>query len=141
VSAASQAPTASSVPSANRATPCFIGLGGGLATCTTGLSPARFSACAVYGEFGQKGMTCSVVLNSPKRVDAYRDGPTTLSSPMANLWQAMTGSESIEPLVLVGATGFEPVTPSVSAKPREPLCYPPFSQVGPDRRGGRETLS
>jgi hypothetical protein len=23
---------------------------------------------------------------------------------------------------VVGATGFEPVTPSVSAKPREPLC-------------------
>jgi hypothetical protein len=35
---------------------------------------------------------------------------------------------------LVGATGFEPVTSSVSAKPREPLCKMPFSQVAPDRR-------
>jgi hypothetical protein len=35
-------------------------------------------------------------------------------------------------VLLVGATGFEPVTSSVSAKPREPLCYTPFSQVGPD---------
>jgi hypothetical protein len=41
----------------------------------------------------------------------------------------------------VGATGFEPVTPSVSANHREPLCSTPFSQVGADRRGGRETLS
>jgi hypothetical protein len=37
-------------------------------------------------------------------------------------------------LGLVGATGFEPVTPSVSAKHREPLCYSPYSQVTPDRR-------
>jgi hypothetical protein len=29
----------------------------------------------------------------------------------------------------------------VSTKPREPLCYPPFSQVTTDRRRGRETLS
>jgi hypothetical protein len=43
--------------------------------------------------------------------------------------------------LMVGATGFEPVTPSVSAKPREPLCQTPFSQVTADRRGERETLS
>jgi hypothetical protein len=36
---------------------------------------------------------------------------------------------------VVGATEFEPVTPSVSANHREPLCYPPFSQVAPDRKG------
>jgi hypothetical protein len=30
---------------------------------------------------------------------------------------------------------------SVSAKLREPLCYPPFSQVAADRRCQRETLS
>jgi hypothetical protein len=41
----------------------------------------------------------------------------------------------------VGATGFEPVTSSVSAKHKEPLCSTPFSQVTSDRRGGRETLS
>jgi hypothetical protein len=29
----------------------------------------------------------------------------------------------------------------VSAKPREPLCSTPFSQVASDRRPGRETLS
>jgi hypothetical protein len=29
---------------------------------------------------------------------------------------------TVPPFVLVGATGFEPVTSSVSAKPREPLC-------------------
>jgi hypothetical protein len=42
---------------------------------------------------------------------------------------------------VVGATGFEPVTSSVSANHREPLCYPPLSQVAADRRGVRETLS
>ena len=42
---------------------------------------------------------------------------------------------------VVGATGFEPVTSSVSAKHREPLCYTPFPQVGFDRRRARETLS
>jgi hypothetical protein len=55
-----------------------------------------------------------------------------------------TASRPAFPLVsavLVGAAGFEPVTSSVSAKPREPLCYTPFSQVTSDRRPGRETLS
>jgi hypothetical protein len=42
---------------------------------------------------------------------------------------------------LVGATGFEPVTPSVSATHREPLCSTPFSQVASNRRRVRETLS
>jgi hypothetical protein len=36
---------------------------------------------------------------------------------------------------LVGATGFEPVTSSVSAKSREPLCGSPFPQVTRDRKG------
>jgi hypothetical protein len=35
---------------------------------------------------------------------------------------------------LVGATGFEPVTSSVSANHREPLCYTPFSQVASIRK-------
>jgi len=35
----------------------------------------------------------------------------------------------------MGATGFEPVTSSVSANSREPLCGRPFSQVAPDRKG------
>jgi len=42
---------------------------------------------------------------------------------------------------MVGAGEVEPPSSSVSAKHREPLCYKPFSQVGSDRRGGRETLS
>jgi hypothetical protein len=41
--------------------------------------------------------------------------------PLANVW-------------LVGATGFEPVTSSVSANNGEPLCSTPFSQVAPDRK-------
>jgi hypothetical protein len=36
--------------------------------------------------------------------------------------------------MMVGATGFEPVTSSVSANSGEPLCYPPFSQVAVNRR-------
>jgi hypothetical protein len=36
---------------------------------------------------------------------------------------------------LVGATGFEPVTPSVSANGGDALCGWPFSQVTADRRG------
>jgi hypothetical protein len=35
---------------------------------------------------------------------------------------------------MVGATGFEPVTPSVSENHREPLCYQSFSQVTFNRR-------
>ena len=42
---------------------------------------------------------------------------------------------------VVGAGGVEPPSSSVSAKPREPVCQPPFSQVTSDRRGRRETLS
>jgi hypothetical protein len=42
---------------------------------------------------------------------------------------------------VVGAGGVEPPSSSVSANHREPLCYPPFSQVASDRRPGRETLS
>jgi hypothetical protein len=38
-------------------------------------------------------------------------------------------------VLLVGATGFEPVTPSVSANYREPLCGWSFSQVARDRKG------
>jgi hypothetical protein len=41
----------------------------------------------------------------------------------------------------LGATGFGPVTRSVSAKHREPLCYTLFSQVIANRRCRRETLS
>jgi hypothetical protein len=36
---------------------------------------------------------------------------------------------------VVGATGFEPVTSSVSVNAGLPLCYPPFSQLTLDRRG------
>ena len=35
--------------------------------------------------------------------------------------------------LLVGATGFEPVTSSVSVNEGLPLCSTPFSQVAPDR--------
>jgi hypothetical protein len=36
--------------------------------------------------------------------------------------------------LMVGATGFEPVTSSVSANNGEALCYPPFLQVAFNRR-------
>jgi hypothetical protein len=36
--------------------------------------------------------------------------------------------------LVVGATGFEPVTSSVSVNAGLPLCYPPFSQLTFDRR-------
>jgi hypothetical protein len=39
----------------------------------------------------------------------------------------------MDALWLVGATGFEPVTSSVSAKHRKPLCSTPFSQVAANR--------
>jgi len=35
----------------------------------------------------------------------------------------------------VGAGGVEPPAPSVSANNGEALCYPPFPQVGSDRKG------
>jgi hypothetical protein len=71
---------------------------------------------------------------SAQRVAAHRDRPTTLSGSLANLWQATTLRESREPSVLVGATGFEPVTSSVSANGGEALCYASFSQVAANRR-------
>jgi hypothetical protein len=37
-------------------------------------------------------------------------------------------------LCLVGATGFEPVTSSVSANGREALCGSPFPQVATNRK-------
>src|SRR6266545_3385583 len=43
--------------------------------------------------------------------------------------------------MVVGATGFEPVTSSVSAKCKEPLCGRSFLQVAPDRRGRSYMLS
>jgi hypothetical protein len=43
--------------------------------------------------------------------------------------------------LMVGATGFEPVTSSVSAKSREPLCGRPFMQVTLDRKGRGKALS
>jgi hypothetical protein len=49
----------------------------------------------------------------------------------------MTMSATAFPLVrlyVVGATGFEPVTSSVSVNAGLPLCYPPFSQLTFDRR-------
>jgi hypothetical protein len=42
---------------------------------------------------------------------------------------------------VVGATGFEPVTSSVSANHREPLCGRPLSQVASDRRGRSKALT
>ena len=42
---------------------------------------------------------------------------------------------------MVGATGFEPVTSSVSAKHREPLCKTPFSRSRPTVDGlGKRSL-
>ena len=56
---------------------------------------------------------------------AHRNGtrPRLLSTKAGDVeLQAATEGESREPLVLVGATGFEPVTPSVSdpTSPRRP---------------------
>jgi hypothetical protein len=64
-----------------------------------------------------------------------------LSGSLANLWQATTLGESREPSVLVGATGFEPVTPSVSANGGEALCGRSFSQVVANRKQGSYAFS
>jgi hypothetical protein len=76
-------------------------------------------------------------LGGPAVAPAWPQAPpgTTRAPPME------LGRRSNLRFYLVGATGFEPVTSSVSAKPREPLCYPPFPQVGSNRRCERETLS
>jgi hypothetical protein len=42
---------------------------------------------------------------------------------------------------VVGATGFEPVTPSVSANHREPRCYRPFSRSSPTVESEGNALS
>jgi hypothetical protein len=82
--------------------------------------------------------SCSITLSLAEPGSV---GSTTLSGSLANLWQAAAVGECEMPLVLVGATGFEPVTPSVSAKHREALCSTLFSQVVSDRRCRREMLS
>ena len=88
-----------------------------------------------------------VLAREPTTVTAIPTPETTSQTVYMLSWPLRpcegTGPSAF-PLVrvlLVGATGFEPVTPSVSAKHREPLCDTPFSQVGSDRRCGRETLS
>jgi hypothetical protein len=53
------------------------------------------------------------------------NGPQTANRPAFRLDSAVMMSATAFPLVrggVVGATGFEPVTSSVSAKHREPLC-------------------
>jgi hypothetical protein len=64
-----------------------------------------------------------------------------LAVPVPPIGGAKRSAEALLTQGVVGAGGVEPPTPSVSAKSREPLCYTPFSQVGSDRRCGRETLS
>jgi hypothetical protein len=54
---------------------------------------------------------------------------------LANFWQTAPPVGEGKPFVLVGATGFEPVTSSVSVNAGLPLCNPAFSQVVADRRG------
>ena len=93
---------------------------------------------ALYGT--AQPATASPVVRLPRRAGR---GPSVA--------QAIPGTRRAPPMglrrrsdldcYLVGATGFEPVTPSVSAKHREPLCSTPFSQVASDRRCRRETLS
>jgi hypothetical protein len=58
-----------------------------------------------------------------------------LSSPLRLLDAQDLAAFPLVSVVLVGATGFEPVTSSVSANSGEALCGPPFSQVAVDRRG------
>jgi hypothetical protein len=59
--------------------------------------------------------------------------------PLSNLANRSTSTDaSAFPVVradVVGATGFEPVTPSVSAKCKEPLCGSLLLQVTLDRKG------
>jgi hypothetical protein len=59
---------------------------------------------------------CAFASSYPKRRPHTVTRPTTFGGFLANLWHAATVGESREPLVLVGATGFEPVTSSVSGK-------------------------
>jgi hypothetical protein len=71
-------------------------------------------------------------------------GPSDSELTNASAGSAVIVSATAFPLVralLVGATGFEPVTSSVSAKHRKPLCSTPLSQVAANRKCGRETLS
>jgi hypothetical protein len=95
-------------------------------------------------EGGRWNPLCIVVL-----ADGLPAGSFPVAAPLLPD-ELVSGNESKKPgpetrpdlrLYVVGATGFEPVTSSVSAKSREPLCSEPFSQVGSDRRGARETLS
>jgi hypothetical protein len=86
------------------------------------LSPLRFSRCAEGEESGYRAqlfLCCKLPRMGRTRGGV---GSTTLSGSLANLWHAATVGESRKPLVLVGATGFEPVTPSVSVNAGLPLC-------------------
>src|SRR5678815_4071749 len=83
----------------------------------------------------------SLKMVTPERVQA-----TTASDLLANHWQtAVQGAPSMEeagswtrPELLVWVwsppAGIEPATPSLPWNHKEPLCGPPFPQVGLDRR-------
>jgi hypothetical protein len=64
-----------------------------------------------------------------------------LALPVSSIGETKRCTEALLRRGVVGAGGVEPPSSSVSANHWEPLCYPPFSQVGSDRRCRRETLS
>jgi hypothetical protein len=89
-------------------------------------------------EGGRWNPLCIVVL-----ADGLPAGSFPVAAPLLPD-ELVSGNESKKPgpetrpdlrLYLVGATGFEPVTPPVSANNGEALCGSPFSQVVADRRG------
>ena len=89
-------------------------------------------------EGGRWNPLCIVVL-----ADGLPAGSFPVAAPLLPD-ELVSGNESKKPgpetrpdlrLYVVGATGFEPVTSSVSVNAGLPLCYPPFSQLTLDRRG------
>ena len=59
---------------------------------------------------------------------------TPTSPPIPSSSEASKSTKALLKADMVGATGFEPVTSSMSANSGEALCYPPFPQVAFNRR-------
>jgi hypothetical protein len=69
---------------------------------------------------------------------------TAVLAKIGNRGRRRTATAEAFPLVrryVVGATGIEPVTSSVSVRIRSPLCQPGFSQVAAHRRWGSKAFS
>jgi hypothetical protein len=94
---------------------------GGLALAVAVVAAAACSSCWAWPAGRRSPAVAAYLLPEDPEPGTETKEPGLWTRPDLHLWR-------------VGATGFEPVTSSVSAICREPLCGRPFPQVKRDRR-------